>query len=156
MAAVERTQGRYFEDLAVGDVAESPARTVSEADVVLFAGLSGDYNPIHTDAEHAQTTIFGARVAHGLLGLSIASGLAWRTGLLEGTAEALVGIDWKFRAPVFIGDTIRLRVKCTQKKAMPRLGGGFVTFSATLLNQKDEVVQKGDWTLLIRSRPTAA
>ena len=144
-------RGVPFEGLEIGQVVETPARTVTEADIVLFAGLSGDYNPLHTDAEYAKTTLFGERIAHGLLGLAIASGLAWRTGFLEGTAEALTGMEWKFRAPIRIGDTIRLRIEVKQKKPVPRLGGGFVTFAATLLNQRDEVVQKGTWTLLIRS-----
>ncbi|HHS98448.1 MAG TPA: dehydratase [Chloroflexi bacterium] len=144
-------RGVPFEGLEIGQVVETPARTVTEADIVLFAGLSGDYNPLHTDAEYAKTTLFGERIAHGLLGLAIASGLAWRTGFLEGTAEALTGMEWKFRAPIRIGDTIRLRIEVKQKKPVLRLGGGFVTFAATLLNQRDEVVQKGTWTLLIRS-----
>jgi len=153
MTEAKQARGRYFEELAVGDEVESPGRTITEADVVLFAGLSGDYNPLHTDAEYARTTIFGERVAHGLLGLSVASGLAWRTGFLEGTAEALTGVEWKFRAPILIGDTIRLWAQVSQKKEMQRLGGGFVTFSMTLLNQRDEVVQKGTWTLLVCSQP---
>ena len=153
---MDQRRGLYFEEVEIGDAVESPARTITEADVVAFAGLTGDYNPLHTDAEYAKGTIFGQRVAHGLLGLSVASGLAWRTGFVEGTAEALIGVDWKFRAPILIGDTIRLRVEVTKKKAMPRLGGGFVTFAATLLNQRDEVVQKGTWTLLVRSRPAEA
>jgi len=152
MAEMARRRGRTFEEFQVGDVLETPARTITEADIVLFAGLSGDYNPLHTDAEYARTTLFGERVAHGLLGLAVASGLAWRTGFLEGTAEALTGMDWKFRAPIRIGDTVRLRVEVSQKKEMARLGGGFVVFSATLLNQRDEVVQKGTWTLLVRGR----
>ena len=153
MSDLKQSRGRYFEEMTVGDTVESPGRTINEADIVFFAGLSGDYNPLHTDIEYAKTTVFGERVAHGLLGLSIASGLAWRTGHLEGTAEALTRIDWKFRAPIHIGDTIRFRAEILSKKEMPSLNGGFVTFSATLLNQKDETVQKGTWMLLIRSRP---
>ncbi len=145
-------RGRTFEEFQVGDVAESPARTITETDVVLFAGLSGDYNPLHTDVEYAKGTIFGQRVAHGLLGLAVASGLAWRTGFLEGTAEALTALDWKFRTPIRIGDTVRLRAEVSKKKEMQRLGGGFVVFSVTLLNQRDEVVQKGTWTVLVRGQ----
>ena len=145
-------RGKCFEEMTVGGVVESPSRTITESDIMLFADLSGDHNPVHTNAEYAKTTIYGEQVAHGLLGLSIASGLTWRTGLLEGTAEALIGMDWKFRNPVCIGDTIRLRAEVRKKKEMPRLNGGFVTFTATLLNQRDETVQKGTWTLLIRSR----
>ena len=155
VAETKRARGRYFEEMAVGHVVESPGRTITETDIVFFAGISGNYNPLHTDAEYAKTTIFGERVAHGLLGLSVAGGLAWRTGLLEGTADALVGVDWKFRAPILVGDTIRLQAQISQKKEMRRLGGGFVIFSVILLNQRDQVVQKGAWTLLIRSRPAA-
>lgn len=149
-------RGVPFEELEVGQTIETPARTVTEADVTLFAGLSGDYNPLHTDAEYARTTPFGQQIAHGLLGLSVASGLAWQTGFVKGTAEAFIGLDWKFRAPIYIGDTIRLRAEVSKKKEISRLGGGFIIFSVTLLNQRDEVVQKGTWTLLVRSRPTEA
>lgn len=145
-------RGRYFEDIAIGEEIESAPRTITEADILAFAELSGDTNPLHTDPEYARTTIFGERIAHGLLGLSVASGLAWQTGLIEGTAEAFIGLDWKFRAPIRIGDTVRLRMVTTQKREMPHLGGGLVTLSATLLNQRDEVVQKGTWTVLVRSR----
>jgi len=142
--------------MAVGDVAESPRRTITEQDILRFADLSGDDNPLHTDAEYARTTPFGQQIAHGLLGLSVASGLAWQTGFVKGTAEAFIGLDWKFRAPIYIGDTIRLRAEVSKKKEISRLGGGFIIFSVTLLNQRDEVVQKGTWTLLVRSRPTEA
>jgi acyl dehydratase len=152
MADLVEQRGKTFEEFQVGDVAESPARTITESDVVQFAGLTGDYNPLHTDVEYAKETVFGQRVAHGLLGLSVASGLAWRTGFLEGTAEALTAVDWKFRGPIHIGDTIRVRAEVSRKKAMRRLGGGFVIFSVTLLNQEDEVVQKGTWTALVRGQ----
>lgn len=144
--------GLYFEDMPIGSVRESAERVIVEEDVLRFADLSGDDNPLHVDSDYAKTTPFGQRIAHGLLGLSIASGLAWQTGFLVGTAEALIGVDWKFRAPIYMGDTVRLRAEVSQKKEMPRLGGGFVTFNATLLNQRGEAVQKGTWTLLVRSR----
>lgn len=152
MREIEQLRGKHFEEIAVGDIAESPGRTITENDIMLFADFTGDHNPVHTNAEYAKGTIYGEQVAHGLLGLSIAGGLAWHTGLLEGTAEALIGMDWKFRNPIYIGDTIRLRAEVRKKKEMPRMNGGFVTFNATVLNQRDETVQKGTWTLLIRSR----
>jgi 3-hydroxybutyryl-CoA dehydratase len=145
--------GRYFEEFEVGEALETPARTITETDVVIFAGLSGDYNPLHTDAEFAKETMFGERIAHGMLGLSIVSGLAWRTGFMEGTADALISVETKFRNPVKFGDTIRARFVVQQKKEMKRLGGGFVTFNVVVLNQRDETIQKGDWTVLIRSAP---
>jgi acyl dehydratase len=151
MGDLGRTQGMTFEEFEIGDSAESPGRTVTEADIYNFAGMSGDNNPLHTDAEYGKSTVFGQRIAHGLLGLSIASGLAWRTGFLQGTAEALIGIDWKFRNPIFVGDTIRAVAEVTKKRARKSLKGGFITFAIKVLNQRDEVVQKGTWTVLVRS-----
>ena len=153
MTESARPSGRYCEEFEIGDVNETAARTITEMDVMLFAGLSGDYNQLHTDAEFAKGTYFGERVAHGLLGLSIASGLASRLGFIEGTAEAFTGLEWKFRGPVLIGDTIRVRLEVRKKKEMSRLGGGFVVLDVAVLNQRDETVQKGTWTVLIKSAP---
>jgi 3-hydroxybutyryl-CoA dehydratase len=153
MTEPTRPRGRYFEEFEIGDVVGTAARTVTETDIVLFAGLSGDYNQIHTDVEFTKGTRFGERVAHGLLGLSIASGLAARLGLIEGTVEAFTGLEWKFRGPILIGDTIRVRLEVKQKKEMPRLGGGFVVLDVAVLNQRDETVQKGTWTALIKGAP---
>jgi len=146
-------RGSYFEEFEIGDTVESASRTITETDIVIFAGLSGDYNQLHTDAEFAKGTLFGERVAHGLLGLSVASGLAQRLGFIEGTAQAFRELSWKFRGPILIGDTIRARFKVREKKEMPRLGGGLVMFDATVLNQRDEVVLKGVWKILIVSAP---
>jgi 3-hydroxybutyryl-CoA dehydratase len=153
MTEPTRPRGRYFEEFEIGDVVGTAARTVTETDIVLFAGLSGDYNQIHTDVEFTKGTRYGERVAHGLLGLSIASGLAARLGLIEGTVEAFTGLEWKFRGPILIGDTIRVRLEVKQKKEMPRLGGGFVVLDVAVLNQRDETVQKGTWTALIKGAP---
>lgn len=149
-----RPQGKYFEEFTVGYTLETAARTITETDVVLFAGLSGDYNQLHTDVEFAKGTMFGERIAHGLLGLSVASGLASRLGFIEGTAQAFLGMEWKFRAPILIGDTIHARIEVRHKKPMKRLGGGIVTFDVVLLNQRGETVQKGSWTVLMKSQPT--
>jgi len=153
MTESSRPRGLYFEEFEIGKVFTSPGRTVTEADVVTFAGLSGDYNPLHTDAEFAKETIFGERIAHGMLGLSIVSGLAWRIGFMEGTADALISAEAKFRSPVKFGDTIHAQFEVKQKKQMKRLGGGFVTLEIVVLNQRDETVLKGGWTVLIRSAP---
>ncbi|MBL7065465.1 MAG: MaoC family dehydratase N-terminal domain-containing protein [Anaerolineae bacterium] len=153
MTELTRPRGRYFEEFEIGDRVETATRTITETDVMVFAALSGDYNPLHTDAEFAKGTLFGERIAHGLLGLSIASGLASQLGFVEGTAEAFIGLEWKFRAPIKFGDTVRVQAKVRQKKAMGRLGGGFITFDVKLLNQRDETVQKGAWTVLIKSAP---
>jgi len=147
-------RGLYFEELTVGLTVTSPARTITEADVVSFAALTGDWNQLHTDVEFARTTPFGQRIAHGLLILSIASGLIARLGLIEGTVEAFRELRWKFRAPVFIGDTIHLTATVTEARPMPRLNSGLVTLEVSVLNQRGETVQKGTWQALIKSRPT--
>jgi 3-hydroxybutyryl-CoA dehydratase len=148
----DRPRGLYFEEFEEAVDLVSPGRTITETDIQLFAGLTGDYTQIHTNVEFCKDTVFGQRVAHGLLGLSIASGLGARLGFIEGTAVALREISWKFTGPIFIGDTIHLKVVVSHKKAMPRLGMGLVTFDASLINQKDEVVQKGQWKALIQSQ----
>ncbi len=152
MATLARPHGLFYEDFNVGDHIETMARTVTEADIVNFAGLSGDFYRLHTDEEYAKTTMFGTRIAHGLLVLSIATGLAMRLGFMEGTVEAFMGLEWQFRRPVFIGDTVRVRLEVAEKKPMARLGGGLVTFRVRVLNQKDEVVQRGTWTILVKSK----
>jgi len=147
-------RGMYFEEFEVGQKMVSPGRTITESDVVGFAGLSGDFNQIHTDAEYSKQTPFGARVAHGLLGLSIASGLALRTGVLEGTVIAFREInDWKFVKPVFLGDTIHVEMEITATKALRRVGGGSVVIVMNVKNQNDETVMKGTWTTLVMSKP---
>jgi len=146
-------RGLYFEEFVEGSEVTSPARTITESDITLFAGLTGDYNPIHTDAEFSKGTQFGQRIAHGLLLLSIASGLGYRIGFLEGTTEAFTDLEWKFSKPVFIGDTVRAQIKIVEKRPVKRLGAGLVTFEVRMLNQRDEVVQRGVWRLLIRSKP---
>lgn len=152
--AEEKQSGMYFEEFQVGQRIESPGRTITETDVVTFAGLSGDFNTIHTDAEYAKSTPFGERVAHGLLGLSIASGLAVRTGVLEGTVIAFREIrNWKFKAPVFLGDTLHVVIEVEETKSIPRLGGGLVVISIDVVNQDDTSVMKGSWSVLVQSRP---
>jgi len=149
-----KPRGLYFEDFEVGQVFYSTGRTITESDIVAFAGLSGDYNQIHTDAQFAAETPFKQRVAHGLLITSIASGLVMQSGLIEGTTLAFREINnWKFAKPTFIGDSVNVEVEVKDKKALPRLGGGAVEIALAVKNQDDEVVMKGLWTVLIVSRP---
>lgn len=148
-----RPRGRYFEEFSVGDVITTPARTITEADVVNFAALSGDWNQLHTDVEFAKETPFGVRIAHGLLGLTVASGLGARLGFMEGTAEAFLKLEWKFRRPIYIGDTILLRGEVARIRAVRSMGGGVVAFEMKLLNQQGEAVQEGKWTVAIKGRP---
>ena len=147
-------RGLYFEEFEVGRKIMTVGRTVAESDIFTFAGFSGDYNQIHTDAEFAKSTPFGQRVAHGLLGLSIASGLAMRTGVLEGTVIAFREINnWKFITPVYIGDTIHVEMEVMEAKALPRIGGGSVVITLDVKKQSGETAMKGNWTVLVMSRP---
>ena len=147
-------RGLYFEEFEVGQKIITVGRTVAESDIFTFAGFSGDYNQIHTDAEFSKSTPFGQRVAHGLLGLSIASGLAMRTGMLEGTVIAFREINnWKFINPVFIGDTIHVEMEVAETKALPRIGGGSVVVTLDVKKQSGETAMKGNWTVLVMSKP---
>jgi acyl dehydratase len=147
-------RGLYFEEFQVGQHITTAGRTVAESDIFSFAGISGDYNQIHTDAEFSKATAFGQRVAHGLLGLSIASGLAMRTGVLEGTVIAFREINnWKFINPIFIGDTIHVEMEVTETKALPRIGGGSVIITLDVKKQSGETVMKGSWTVLVIAKP---
>jgi len=154
MASTSRyPRGLYFEEFEPGVKIITDGRTIAESDLIGFAGLSGDYNTIHTDEEYSKTTPFGTRVAHGLLGLSIASGLATRTGIMHETVLAFREVnEWKFSLPVKIGDTIHAELGVGEKKALPRLGGGSVQLIVEVKNQRGEVVMKGLWTVLVASK----
>lgn len=146
--------GLYFEEFTVGQSVTTTGRTISEDAIFSFAGLTGDYNQIHTDAAFASKTQFGQRIAHGLLGLSVAVGLIMRTGLLEGTVLAFREIqDWKFVKPFFIGDTVHAVLTIAETKALPRIGGGALVAAVEVRNQNDEVCQKGTLNLLVLSKP---
>ncbi len=137
----------YFEDVKEGYTWKSARRTITETDIVQFAGLSGDFNPLHMDEEFAKSTLFGKRIAHGLLGLSIASGLqAAETPWL---VLAFMGLDWKFTKPIFIGDTVHY-ISEVKKKRDAGADRGIVMVDRKLLNQREEVVQEGTFTLLVK------
>lgn len=131
----------------------TPARTVTEADVVNFAGVSGDFNPLHTDELFASQTPFAGRIAHGLLVLAIASGLRQRGGLFDGTLIAWAEIrQWRFLRPVRIGDTVRVRWRIAEKRETSKPDRGVITQEVQVLNQRDEVVQEGLFVSLLRRR----
>ncbi len=153
MAQIIIPRGRYFEDFEMGDVLISAGRTITETDIVNFAGLSGDFTQIHTNAEFARQDIFGQRVAHGLLGLAVASGLLAQLGVVEGTVLAFRELNWKFSAPIYIVDTIHAQVAVAERKEVPRLKGGMITFDVQVINQEDKIVQSGKWVLLVASKP---
>jgi len=146
--------GLYFEDFSVGQKIVTKSRTLTENDIMTFAALSGDDNRIHTDPEFSKTTPFGKQIAHGILGLAIASGLAWQTGILDGTVIAFREIsEWKFIAPLFIGDIVQAEMEVAEIKALPRIGGGAVTINFKMKNQKDEVCHRGVWNVLVMNKP---
>ena len=147
--------GLWFEDFEMGRERFSPGRTITEADLVAFSGLTGDYSQVHTDEEFCKKTEFGTRIAHGLLGLSIAQGLMWRTNYTQGTGVASLGWDkWAFKLPIKMGDTVRVRWKLTSKRdsgSKPNMG--IITEFVELMNQRGEVTQSGEHITLIRKRP---
>ncbi len=146
-------RGLYFEEFEVGAKMVTRGRTITEADLVQFAALTGDYNPMHTDAEYAKDSFMGKRVAHGMLTLSYAVGQAYQLGILEKTVLGFRGLEMKFSIPVYIGDTIHAEVTVAEKKEAKRLGGGTVTLDMRILNQEGKAVQKGTLTLLMASMP---
>jgi 3-hydroxybutyryl-CoA dehydratase len=145
-------RGMYFEEFEVGYEIVSAGRTITEADIVNFAALTGDWTQIHVNAEYAKGTMFGQRVAHGLMGLSIAAGLGAQLGFIEETVLAFRSLEWKFSAPIFIGDTIHLKATVKETKELKKLGGGSIVFEMRLLNQEGKIVQKGTWSVLMKSK----
>jgi len=145
--------GLFFEDFTVGQVSETRGLTVTEAHVVAFAGLSGDFNPLHTDETAAAATPYGTRVAHGQLGMAMAAGLVNQTGRYEGTTLALLGYrEWNFLKPIRFGDTIRVRLTIEEKRETSKPDRGVILHKVEILNQCDEVVQSGFTNVLVRRR----
>ncbi|MCM3636874.1 MaoC family dehydratase N-terminal domain-containing protein [Sporosarcina luteola] len=148
--------GLFYEDFQIGDKFLSPSRTVTETDVVNFAGLSGDYNLLHMDKEYAKNTVFQERIAHGLLGLSIGSGLFTRTELNQRMSQnliALLGLEsWKFLAPIKISDTIHLEIEIVDKKETSKQDRGIVKFNRKIINQNGITVQEGLTPMMIARR----
>ena len=145
----------FYEDYAVGDEFVTPARTVTEADVPLFAALSGDYNRLHTDAEYAAQGPFGERIAHGLLGLSMVIGLAFRTEIDPDGAVAFLGLSWKFSGPIKLGDTIHAIIQIISMRPTRRPDRGIIVQATHLLNQRDEIVQSGELTMMVKRQVTS-
>jgi len=143
--------GKYFEDFKVGDEFETPGRTVTEADIVAFAGLSGDFNPLHVDEEYAKKTRFGRRIAHGALTFAIMTGFWGRLGILEGTVFAFYGVDkLRFTKPVYAGDTLRAKIKVIDKQDKGEFG--LVVLHHEVVNQRNEVVMVCDVKLLMKKK----
>lgn len=142
--------GLTYEEFELGAVYDTQARTITETDVVTFAGLSGDYNPLHTDAEAAKNTPFGERIAHGMLTVAISTGMANMTGLMAGTTIALMEQNIKYKGAVKFGDTVRLQMEVIEKRETSKPDRGIVKLAARMLNQRDEVVVDMVWTQLMK------
>jgi acyl dehydratase len=144
--------GKYFDDWAVGSEYVTPGRTLTETDVVIFAAMSGDYNELHTNDEFMKKSEFGRRIVHGLLGLAVSHGLLFRTGFLDGTAIAFLGIEsWKFEAPIFFGDTIHVKLRVAEVRASTsKPDRGIVKLFLQIIKQDGAVVQSGFKTLMLR------
>ncbi len=144
--------GKYFDEFNIGDEYVTMGRTITEADITNFAGLSGNYDQLHTDIEFAKRGHFKERIAHGLIGLSFISGLIQRIGLIEGTVFAFLEIaSWKYLAPLKIGDTVSVHIKISDKKEVKN-NRGIVDFELRLINQRDEITQSGIWRIMMLGR----
>ena len=145
----------YLEDFKEGEEMISMGRTITESDVVMFAGITGDWNPLHTDEEFARTTVFGKRIAHGALGFIVHSGLFTRIDRIQRSATvAVLGFnEWRYTRPIFIGDTLRLKLKVISiRESATKKDRGVLTLKRELINQKDEVVQEGTSDTLVLRR----
>lgn len=146
-------RGRTFEEFKVGEIFESQGRTVEAGDVSLFAGLTGDFNPLHTDEETARTTPFKGRVAHGLLTLGISGGQQNQLGLFEGTTLALLGLDKvRFTAPVRFGDTLHTELTVKETRETSKPDRGVVVFDTAVKNQRGETVLQFEQSVLMRRK----
>ncbi|MBW2374237.1 MAG: MaoC family dehydratase [Deltaproteobacteria bacterium] len=146
-------RGLWFEDLQPGFSIHSPRRTITEADITLFAGLSGDFNPLHVDEPAARRTTFRGRIAHGLLIQSVSSGLINQTGAFHGTLTALIEMRIRYLTPVRAGDTIGVVLTVKAVDPEPGVKRGWVELDALVTNQKGESVIEGGWKIIAKRRP---
>src|SRR5262245_58283083 len=159
MSHAKRSMSLQFTDLHVGLTFRSPGRTITDADLVSFAGLTGDYSELHTSDVYAKNSQFKPRVGHGMLGLAYAHGLMWaRTGELRDTAIAFLGInEWKFVAPIFVGDTIFVDYHISDlRESKSKPTQAIATFDVAVVNERGEVLQRGKKALLVSKVPLTA
>lgn len=141
--------GLYFDDFYVGQHWVTPSRTITDAMVTMFAGISGDFNPIHIDAEYAKTTQFGERLFHGPGVFAVATGLESTLGTKIETAIAFLGMTWNMVAPVVIGDTIHVQETVAElRPSKSKNDRGIVVFDVKVVNQRGETCQEGQWLVM--------
>ena len=142
---------RYLSEFTVGEKFTNLSRTVTETDVVLFAGITGDMNPIHTDRSYADNLPFHSRIAHGLLGAGIATGLWGRMGLVDGSAIAALSTEWKFVGAIKLGDTIHCEIEVLEaKRSKSKPDRGILNIGYTILNQDGQVCQTGSMATMLK------
>ena len=142
---------RYLRAFTVGEQFTTLSRTVTETDVVLFAGITGDMNPIHTDRSYADNLPFHSRIAHGLLGAGIATGLWGRMGLVDGSAIAALSTEWKFVGAIKLGDTIHCEIEVLEaKRSKSKPDRGILNIGYTILNQDGQVCQTGRMATMLK------
>lgn len=145
--------GLYLDDFEVGQSWVTPRRTITDAEVTAFAGISGDFNPLHIDEEYAKTTQFGGRIFHGPGVFAIATGLESTLGIKVETAIAFLGMTWNMVAPVLIGDTIHVEETVTEvRPSRSKSDRGIVVFDVKVRNQRGEVCQEGVWNVMFKRR----
>ena len=152
MSYLYNPKGFYLEDYEIGREYTSQGRTITEADVVNFAGVSGDFNPLHTDEEFGKANQFGKRIAHGALGFIISNGLNNQMGIAEGTTIAFIECTVKYTAPLLIGDTVHIVVTPTEVIHSSKPGKGILKQLVKLVNQDERVIMESNQTLMVKSR----
>ena len=146
----------YFEDFQVGQVFESGGRTITETDLTFFSMLSGDWNPLHADAEFAKSTRYGQRVVHGVLGIAVSTGMLHELGIFHDSVIAMLGFrNWNFLAPLLVNDTIHLKLTITAVEPGKSGNSGKLGRRFQLINQKGDVVQEGESDVLVLTRQGA-
>lgn len=136
-----RPRGQYFDEFAVGDRFQTARRTITQADIVNFAGVSGDFNAPHMDHEFCRTQPYGEPIAHGPLVFAVSTGLLCQSGLNDGTLVAMLGIDkWRIHAPVKVGDTLHLTMEVIETRLTSQGDRGVVGFRREIVNQRGVAV----------------
>ena len=150
-------RGLYYEDFALDQTIRSQGRTITQTDIINFAAFTGDWSELHINTEVAAQTPFGKPIAHGMLGISVATGLAILTGALDGTIIAFEGIEnWSFKRPVFIGDTIYCDMTVTKREERKLRGGlqaGYIGMQVQVVKAENKVCQFGAWNFLVKKKP---